>query len=802
MKNKNISIKIKMPTIINKSFMYFLYYFIIIFSQILLINSSNPNDIKRRIQSEIDSLNNDDLLEKILKSGGLSDCDSDFCYQISYIDSQYVKNQENKFPQVMLSNECKKKLIAGYEASNLIVTKIFVKNYFDKDSSNYKGGISAISDIIFYQIFPFVNKRIVLYPINPEFSCGINVIHYNPLYIDDQSLQKKIIDITSQNDENDDLESIKDFDVFDPNSNFYNDRCFPANFFKYSEEENSEKKNYDMSLYQRKINYFPGNMQLCPFECKYFGIDPKTLSALCQCSFEDFSKGVKYHKEFSEFEFDIKDFKNSKKDSLYNFNIIKCAKIIFTSKGIKGIKDNYGSYILLGIYFLIFIYYILLMCYKNNHIVSLLHSVSYDLKEHDLKKIERKLRQNDKKNIDLKNDESIQSARSKDSETNLMKPNIITIKGNNGELDENKVTKDELKEIYEKKLKEIMDKKDNEIQQIIKSKNDEITQLKSSQRLYPRRSTNIQMNKNNIQFELQPQIIDMNNNLDIYKSKFDEPEEIIPLEAKFSNDELNNMDFLSSISYDKRNICDIYGSYLNQKHPLIFLFNCTSPSSISAYQRLILFLQKITIYFLVCSLFFGSEIITEIYEKKFGFKQKLKMCLNITPIIMILNSFIYNFTFNTFYQKVGQVKILFYNSDISSKNYFGIIKSALGIISSNMGYKIEVQGANDNNLKEEEKQRKGIQTLVRYLFKYFRDKICIDFFIFIVLMSAKWYFVSVFCAVYKNSQFEYFKTIFISFVMSNIFPFVYCLFLAILRKIAISGNSKCFYNINKLFRIF
>ena len=111
MKNKNISIKIKMPTIINKSFMYFLYYFIIIFSQILLINSSNPNDIKRRIQSEIDSLNNDDLLEKILKSGGLSDCDSDFCYQISYIDSQYVKNQENKFPQVMLSNECKKKLI-------------------------------------------------------------------------------------------------------------------------------------------------------------------------------------------------------------------------------------------------------------------------------------------------------------------------------------------------------------------------------------------------------------------------------------------------------------------------------------------------------------------------------------------------------------------------------------------------------------------------------------------------------------------------------------------------------------------
>ena len=73
-------------------------------------------------------------MEKILRSGGLSDCDSNFCYQISYIDSQYVKNQENKFPQVILSNECKIKLKAAYEASNLIITKIFVKNYFEKDS--------------------------------------------------------------------------------------------------------------------------------------------------------------------------------------------------------------------------------------------------------------------------------------------------------------------------------------------------------------------------------------------------------------------------------------------------------------------------------------------------------------------------------------------------------------------------------------------------------------------------------------------------------------------------------------------
>ena len=444
------------------------------------------------------------------------------------------------------------------------------------------------------------------------------------------------------------------------------------------------------------------------------------------------------------------------------------------------------------------------MCYKNNHIVSLLHNVSYDLRERDLKKMEKKLKQKNDNNTGLKNDDSIQSGRSKNSGDNIMKENILTIKGKNEESDVNVESKEELKEIYEKKLKEIITQKDNEIKQIIKNKDDEITQLKSSQRPYIRRSTNIQMNKRSIQFELQPQAIDLNNNIDVYKSKLDEPDEIIPIEAKFSNDELNNMDFLSSINYDKRNICDIYGSYLNEKNPLIFLFNCTSPSSISAYQRLIIFLRKVNIYFLITSLFFGSEIITDIYKENFGFKQKINLSLTVTPIIMILNSFIYNFTFNTFYQKIGQVKILFYNSNISSKNYFRIIKSTLGLLSTNMGYQKEIQDDynKNSNLKEEEKQKKGIQTLVQFLFKYFRNKICIDFAIFIIVMFAEWYFVSVFCAVFKNSQFEYFKTIFISFIVSIIFSFVYCLYLAILRKIAISGNSKCFYYITKLFRLF
>ena len=243
-------------------------YFLIIFSNILLINSLDPNETKRRIQSEIDSLNNDDLLEKILKSGGLSDCDSNFCYSITFIDSQYIKNQEMKYPQIALTNECVLKLKAAYEASNLIITKIFKKNIFPKGSSNYKAGINAITDTIFYQIFPFIEKRIMLYPINPEFSCGKDIIHYNPLYIDNKQLKKKIIDISSQYQISDDMDFdvLKDYDILDPNSKFYNDRCSSLDFIKSNQK-------YDMTLSQRKIYYFPGNVKLCPLDCKYLGID-------------------------------------------------------------------------------------------------------------------------------------------------------------------------------------------------------------------------------------------------------------------------------------------------------------------------------------------------------------------------------------------------------------------------------------------------------------------------------------------------------------------------------------------------
>ena len=408
----------------------------------------------------------------------------------------------------------------------------------------------------------------------------------------------------------------------------------------------------------------------------------------------------------------------------------------------------------------------------------------------------------------MKSIQSLQSERSKCSDKELINKNIITIKKNRPINNTNIISNERstdleagnemLKEKYEQKIKEIIEEKDKEIKNIITIKDSEINKLKeSTRRNFVKRSTNIQIRNRDIQFQIQPQIIDLNDgDIEIYQKKNKNPHELIHYQSKFTNWELNNMDFESSKEYDYRDFCEIYGAYLNEKNPLIFLFSCNSLSSITVYTKIIILLQKLMVYFLVFALFFGSKSIKKIYEENFDFVEKLCLCCYITPLIMILNSFIHNLTYNTFYQKIAQIKILFYNSSLSSQKYFEILKNsefAQGIL----GLKKQ---AKNQELTEEQKEIKTLKDMTVHLFKYFRNKLCLDFCLMIIWMIVEWYIITAFCSVYKNSQIEFFITIIMSFGISIIIPFIYCFFLTILRKIAISGNSKCFYYLHKFFR--
>ena len=55
------------------------------------------------------------------------------------------------------------------------------------------------------------------------------------------------------------------------------------------------------------------------------------------------------------------------------------------------------------------------------------------------------------------------------------------------------------------------------------------------------------------------------------------------------------------------------------------------------------------------------------------------------------------------------------------------------------------------------------------------------------------YYVTVFCAVYRNSQKYWFLGCLESFAIDSIVSLIICIFLALLRYISIKKKIKCFY---------
>ena len=81
------------------------------------------------------------------------------------------------------------------------------------------------------------------------------------------------------------------------------------------------------------------------------------------------------------------------------------------------------------------------------------------------------------------------------------------------------------------------------------------------------------------------------------------------------------------------------------------------------------------------------------------------------------------------------------------------------------------------------------------------------FFILIFFISAfYWYFISAFCAVYKNTQGIYIIDCVISFIFFLVDPFIVYALFALLRTISLKNNNKknlkCLYKTSRLCPIF
>ena len=266
------------------------------------------------------------------------------------------------------------------------------------------------------------------------------------------------------------------------------------------------------------------------------------------------------------------------------------------------------------------------------------------------------------------------------------------------------------------------------------------------------------------------------------KSGFDDDSEISKNSySLFTEQEKNAMNYEMSVIYDKRNFFHIYISFLKMKQPLFFLFNnceiCNKRKFLSSINiklstiKIIFICYEIMIYMFIYSCFFGSESVSKIYFGTFNFGKKFALGIILSPFCMIIKSFIYYFIYDYFYKNI-----------IEAKNK-----------------------SNKKNLQIKEKDdtinSEYYKSFINELLKIIGNKTKFFAVITFIVLVLEWMIVSSFCAVYKNSQIEYIKSILVCYLFVNLFSFIYCLIPSYLRYYALKKKSIILFRIAEIAKI-
>ena len=225
----------------------------------------------------------------------------------------------------------------------------------------------------------------------------------------------------------------------------------------------------------------------------------------------------------------------------------------------------------------------------------------------------------------------------------------------------------------------------------------------------------------------------------------------------FTNEELNSLSYDLACKYDKRTYFQYYISLLKQKHLIFFTFFNFSDYNIFIL-KLSLFLSSFALYFAVNAVFFTDDTMHNIYKGDSGI--------------------------------ISQISNIFYSTIISC--FINIIIKKLGLSNDSM-VKIKQNPDAHQRLKQTNK-------LVTNL----KIKFGIFFIFSFLLISFFWYFITAFCAVYKNTQNILIENTFVSFTLSLAYPLGINLIPGILRIPSLkksNKSSKYFYFISRIIAI-
>ena len=243
------------------------------------------------------------------------------------------------------------------------------------------------------------------------------------------------------------------------------------------------------------------------------------------------------------------------------------------------------------------------------------------------------------------------------------------------------------------------------------------------------------------------------------KLKQNKNEKIIYL-INYIEEEINELPFNLAIQYDKRVFCQYYISLIKTKHSLIFAF-CDNNDYNSKIIKIDLFFIGFTIDYIVNALFFNDDTMHKIYKRKgeFDFEAQLPIIVYSTFISMILNA---------------------------PLNFLSL--------------------SNDAIIKfKQEHSKFDIMKRAKYLEKKLNAKFILYFIISFLFLCFFWYYISMFCVIYRNTKIHLLKDTLMSFGLSLLFPFFLYLFPGFFRIYSLSDShnkKECLYNFSKFLQSF
>ena len=263
---------------------------------------------------------------------------------------------------------------------------------------------------------------------------------------------------------------------------------------------------------------------------------------------------------------------------------------------------------------------------------------------------------------------------------------------------------------------------------------------------------NLSFSNSNIKLEVKNSLenVDEINN-DISK-KIKEKKNKLNLSLFYVEREINLFTYEEAMKKDKRSFKEYYFSLIKLKQLLIFSFYPTFDYN-SMIIKISLFFFSFALYYTVNGLFFNDSTMHKIYEDN-----------GIYNLIYSIPQLLYSIIISSIISSI--VKRL----SISEKNILEITKEK-----------------NITNLNNK------IISIKRCLLTKF-----IFFFTFSILfLILFWYYLSCFCAIYRNTQIYLITDTLISFSISLLYPFILCLIPAILRIAALNDPRKCLYKTSR-----